>query len=959
VREQLAASLADLLTGNSATARRAAFNGEATLAATPSPFNGERAGVRGGNTRQPPAPEPPSSSLLAWEFNRNGDLQGWQPNTYFEGVVVTNGALSCRAVGHDPILELQPQTNLPTSPWQALEVCLRADHDGIAEFFWSNTTQTRYGGFSQDKTTRFAIEGDGRWRTYQVLPFWHPEGKIIRLRFDLFGGAAFDIDFIRVVDYRPSSDGVVRADFGFQQNAAGWRGMGGAEVTHAQGALEICTARSTGFVLAPPIRVDAARQNFLCLKMAVSSGRMARLFYALEDQAGLQSQTFPVKADGQDHLYNIDLLAAPAWQGRVLALGLQPSDVPGATSRMHWLKLETEPQGPAELELISFGLDDALPRVGQTSVLTARVTNRGGAVASNLQMNLTLPTGLQLASAPASRPAGETLAHGEEALHSWDVTCVEPTDGLAELVVSTPDTAPLQARARLQVSPRAPVSAADYVPEPKPVRGDFEVGVYYFPGWKEWGQWEPISRFPERKPVLGWYREGDPEVADWHIKWAVEHGITFFVYDWYWSQGARQLEHALHDGYFKARYRRLLKFCLLWANHNPPQSSSLADCRAVTRHWIEHYFRQPEHLTLANQPVVVIFSPHRLTEDLGAENVRPALDAMREECRRAGLPGLYLIACIADAGQARQAAAEGYDAVTAYTWPHLGRAGDALYAPFEGLLEGYRCNWQHITEQSPIPLLLPVSGGWDSRPWHGDNQLVRFGRTPELFRRHLQDAFQFLQTRKTSSPVRKFLLIEAWNEWGEGSYIEPHQEFGFGYLDAIRETTTPAARDHLDLTPADVSRGPYDLPRAVPRQTAWQFSDGLEGWGQPMQLTNVEARGGVLTGRTTGHDPAWFGPPLQARAADYPAVELRMRLSRTDGGETLRDRAQLFWRTSRLAESEATSTRFEVQADGQWHEYRLELGRNPRWRGMITRLRLDPCNRAGILVEVDSIRLAP
>jgi hypothetical protein len=48
-----------------------------------------------------------------------------------------------------------------------------------------------------------------------------------------------------------------------------------------------------------------------------------------------------------------------------------------------------------------------------------------------------------------------------------------------------------------------------------------------------------------------------------------------------------------------------------------------------------------------------------------------------------------------------------------------------------------------------------------------------------------------------------------------------------------------------------------------------------------------------------------------------------------------------------------------VQADGQWHEYRLELGRNPRWRGMITRLRLDPCNRAGILVEVDSIRLAP
>ena len=90
-------------------------------------------------------------------------------------------------------------------------------------------------------------------------------------------------------------------------------------------------------------------------------------------------------------------------------------------------------------------------------------------------------------------------------------------------------------------------------------------------------------------------------MADWHIKWAVEHGITFFVYDWYWSQGARQLEHALHDGYFKARYRHLLKFCLLWANHNPPRTSSHEDCLAVTRYWIENYFRRPEHLQVRRQ----------------------------------------------------------------------------------------------------------------------------------------------------------------------------------------------------------------------------------------------------------------------------------------------------------------------------------------------------------------------
>ena len=32
---------------------------------------------------------------------------------------------------------------------------------------------------------------------------------------------------------------------------------------------------------------------------------------------------------------------------------------------------------------------------------------------------------------------------------------------------------------------------------------------------------------------------------DWQIKWAVEHGISFFAFDWYWDRGRRQLEHAL------------------------------------------------------------------------------------------------------------------------------------------------------------------------------------------------------------------------------------------------------------------------------------------------------------------------------------------------------------------------------------------------------------------------------
>jgi hypothetical protein len=125
-----------------------------------------------------------------------------------------------------------------------------------------------------------------------------------------------------------------------------------------------------------------------------------------------------------------------------------------------------------------------------------------------------------------------------------------------------------------------------------------------------------------------------------------------------------------------------------------------------------------------------------------------------------------------------------------------------------------------------------------------------------------------------------------------------------------------------------------------------------------MQLTRVGIAAGALQAKTAGNDPAFFGPPLQARARESGAVKLRMKLQREDQ-KPFRDTAQLFWRTSQLSESEATSVRFEVIGDGQWRDYWLPVSKNLRWRGIITRLRLDPCAQPQVLVELDFIRLAP
>ncbi len=903
---------------------------------------------------------PQSERVLAqWQFERNGDLQGWQPNSQVKDVKVANGILSFRTEGDDPILELRAPFEIPTSPWQVIEIRLKADRDGVAEFFWSNTTEPPYGGFRPHKRTPFSVIGDGKWRTYRILPFWHLEGKIIRLRFDPFGGANFEVEFIRIVELET---GRGTRDAG---RITEWLVIGDTSVKREKEGWTVTMNEPNALLLAP-ISADAEANSFISFHMAVSKGNYATVYFANEKEHGLKQVTvYPIVADGKEYTYNLDMIVHQNWHGRIIALGLRPSDEAGAIVRLNWFNVESKPSGSPSLRVINFALDDASPRVGVPTSLVATITNSGGETARNVKVRLVLPKGIDLKVEPSSRI--ESLEFEDEVTLQWQVVAQRPTKGEAILDVVADNAPKTTAKVPLNFLPRPFIPKSDYVPKPNPVRGKYEVGVYYFPGWHSFSSWFYIFRFPERKPFLGWYREGDPEVADWHIKWAVEHGITFFAYDWYWERGARKLEHALHNGYMKARYRNLLKFCLLWANHNQPKTSSLEDCITVTRFWIEHYFRQPEYLTIDGKPVVFIFQPSRLTEDLGGEGVRKAFDVMRQECLNHGLKGLYLVACLRYPDEAKLRAQEGYDAVSAYTWTNLGRRALDLWAPYDSLLEGYRNYWQQIVKVSQIPLILPINGGWDPRPWYGDVHSVRFGRTPQKFRQHLQDAKAFLDKFVPKGEALPIAIIEAWNEWGEGSYIEPHAEFGFGYLDAVREVFTDASKEHIDLTPVDVGLALKEVERLPIHKNSWEFEEGDEGWRGWVHLRDVRVENGRLIGETTGYDPIFFGPPVRIRASQFRFVIVKMRLQSKDG-KVFPDKGQLFWKTlatslqlpaNIYAFSPRAAFTFTVQVDGQWHEYRLPVHESKSWRGIINSLRIDPCTNANVLVEVDYIKVAP
>ena len=123
------------------------------------------------------------------------------------------------------------------------------------------------------------------------------------------------------------------------------------------------------------------------------------------------------------------------------------------------------------------------------------------------------------------------------------------------------------------------IKLEDYVPKPNPATSDRIVAAHYYAAWKKGaaeihGGFDDLSEeYPDRTPLMGYYDEENPEVADWEIKWAVEHGINCFIHCWYRkpdNYGKKvtlndlRCGHGLHEALFNAKYQKYMKFAIMY-----------------------------------------------------------------------------------------------------------------------------------------------------------------------------------------------------------------------------------------------------------------------------------------------------------------------------------------------------------------------------------------------------------
>ena len=373
-----------------------------------------------------------------------------------------------------------------------------------------------------------------------------------------------------------------------------------------------------------------------------------------------------------------------------------------------------------------------------------------------------------------------------------------------------------------------------------------QTAVYYFPNFhvdprneavhgKGWTEWELMKhagpRFPghmqPKIPAWGYEDEADPAVMAKKIDAAADHGLDAFIFDWYWYEGPF-LERALNEGFLGAPNRSRMKFALMWANHDwknfHPGNRDTANYK-ITFPWttrkdtipyvwdylIEHYLTQPNYWKINGKPYFSIYAISRFISQMGGvEDAAEVLEDFRARAKAAGLTGLHLNAVGLDmldrspqsAARHDQVIRAGFDSCTSYNCVCLSEKWMQEFprVDFQEMADDYIEVAKKTMQALPFPFYPVITTGWDPSPRTIQSEvydptpcypwMAVMESSPEKLADATRKTAELLMTRPADERI---MFFNAWNEWTEGSYLEPDNFYGMKMLEAIRDALKPYA----------------------------------------------------------------------------------------------------------------------------------------------------------------------
>lgn len=324
-----------------------------------------------------------------------------------------------------------------------------------------------------------------------------------------------------------------------------------------------------------------------------------------------------------------------------------------------------------------------------------------------------------------------------------------------------------------------------------------ENDLWWGKGFTEWTNvTKAIPRFqghyqPRLPGELGFYDLRYADTLRQQVSLARRYGIGGFCFHHYWFGGKRLLETPLNN--LLSMPELDMPFCINWANENWTRrwNGLDADVLIAQKHSaqddidfatsIESIFSDPRYIRINGRPLLMVYRPGVLPNPIAT------IERWRGHFRKAGVEDPYIV--MAQAYGEDDPRKYGMDAAAGFP-PHnagfdAARVGGTLQLldkDFKGEAIRYEDMVEHALSNKPdeFRLFPGVCPNWNNEARKPNKGFCVIGSTPEAYGKWLEGACR--TALEADEPDERIVFINAWNEWAEGTYLEPDRHFGYAYL---------------------------------------------------------------------------------------------------------------------------------------------------------------------------------
>ncbi|MGI6360277.1 MAG: glycoside hydrolase family 99-like domain-containing protein [Acholeplasmatales bacterium] len=353
-----------------------------------------------------------------------------------------------------------------------------------------------------------------------------------------------------------------------------------------------------------------------------------------------------------------------------------------------------------------------------------------------------------------------------------------------------------------------------------------ENNIWWGKGFTEWtnvkkGKKLFDGHYQPRVPLNENYYELNVDVMKWQVEIAKKHNVFGFCVYHYWFDGKLLLEKPMEE-FLKDRSIDFPIF-FSWANENWTNawkgeeekrktliSNDYSNIENIKKHfhYMLKFFKDDRYMKENNMPIFSIYAP----EIIEYKNLKKMIKLWNELAIKEGFNGIHFIYQSSRAHrmmsnrkkklfnlgiQYLPSYVDQYDMSTFsvikkrfiyFLSKKLRKINNSIldkkidiHNTNNLIVKNYDDVWEKAIKNYHDKIIPGAFVDWDNSPRRGLNSKVIVGSSPEKFEKHL------IKQIEENGKKHDAIILFAWNEWGEGGYLEPDQKFGYGYLEAVNK----------------------------------------------------------------------------------------------------------------------------------------------------------------------------